>query len=107
MKHGRLDEMVKGWFVGDFEPTLFRTKACEVGVKRYRAGDCEAAHVHRVAGEITLILDGRVRMLGKEWTEGDIVLLDPGEPTAFEALTDAVCVVVKIPSVIGDKYLAE
>ena len=28
----RLDDMVKGWFVGDFEPTALRTAACEVSV---------------------------------------------------------------------------
>jgi hypothetical protein len=32
----RLDDMVKGWFVGDFEPTALRTAACEVSVKHYK-----------------------------------------------------------------------
>jgi hypothetical protein len=46
-------------------------------------------------------------MVGKEWTNGDIVVLSPGEVTDFEALTDAVNVVVKTPGVLGDKYLAK
>ena len=35
MKTARLDEMTKGWFVGNFFPTLYRTNDVEVAVKRY------------------------------------------------------------------------
>jgi len=105
MIHFRLDEMVKGWFVGGFQPTAHATEACEVAVKCYVAGEREGAHVHRVATEITVVLSGRVRMNDREWGEGDIVVLAPGEPTDFEALTDAVNVVVKTPGALNDKYV--
>ena len=49
MKKFNLDEMTKGWFVGDFEPTVIRTSDCEVGVKRYQSGDKESAHFHKEA----------------------------------------------------------
>jgi hypothetical protein len=104
MQHERLERMVKGWFVGDFEPAALRTSVCEVALKQYKAGDCEILHHHKVAIEVTLIVSGRVRMQGKEWGPGDIIVLDPGEATTFEALTDAVNVVVKTPSSAGDKY---
>jgi hypothetical protein len=45
-------------------------------------------------------------MLNREWKAGDIVVLNPGESTSFEAITDAVNIVVKIPGVTGDKYLS-
>ncbi|MBC8751448.1 MULTISPECIES: hypothetical protein [Paraburkholderia] len=104
MKHEKLDGMIKGWFVGSFEPSAFSTDACEVAVKSYKAGDCERAHYHKIATEITLILKGKVRMMGREWGEGDIVVLEPGEVTGFEALTDAINVVVKVPGATQDKY---
>jgi len=102
---GKLQDMFKGWFVGDFNPSLLRTDACEVAVKSYKAGDSEELHHHKLATEVTLILSGRVRMCGKEWGEGDIVVLEPGEATDFVALTDAVNVVVKTPGAKNDKYL--
>jgi hypothetical protein len=34
-------------------------------------------------------------------------VIDPGEPSEFEAMTDAVIVCVKVPAVPGDKYLVE
>ena len=105
MKQDRLDQMVKGWFIGAFQPTAFSTDACEVAVKYYKAGDCEDAHYHKVATEITLILSGSVRMSGKDWHAGDIIVLEPGEVTDFLALTDAVNVVVKTPGASDDKYI--
>jgi quercetin dioxygenase-like cupin family protein len=105
MKTHQLDEMVRGWFVGAFSPTVLNTKEFEVAIQRYKAGDHEAAHVHRVATEITVLVSGRARMNGKEYAEGSIIVIEPGEQTDFEALTDCVNVVVKTPCVPGDKYL--
>ena len=51
-----------------------------------------------------LIAMGRVMMNGKIFTAGDIILLEPGEAATFEVLEDAITVVVKAPSVMGDKY---
>lgn len=105
MNHSRLDCMIKGWFVGGFAPAAYQTQACEVAVKYYKAGEIESAHFHKIATEVTLVLSGSVRMLGREWSGGDIIVLEPGEVTDFEALTDAVNVVVKVPGVENDKYL--
>jgi hypothetical protein len=104
MKHDRLENMVKGWFAGAFEPAALKTNACEVAVKKYFAGDSEGGHYHKIATEVTMVLSGKVKMFGKVWTDGDIVTILPGEITAFEALTDAVTVVLKVPGVLNDKY---
>ena len=104
MKNFQLADMVKGWFVGAFSPTALQTDACEVAVKHYRAGDREDVHHHRIATEVTVVVSGEVRMCGRDWKAGDIVVIAPGEATDFEALTDAVNVVVKLPGALGDKY---
>lgn len=105
MKLAKLDEMIRGWFVGDFQPTAYSTDTCEVAVKYYSAAAREALHRHAVATEITVILFGRVRMMDRECCQGDIVVLSPGEATDFEAITDCGTVVVKVPGVLDDKYL--
>jgi len=106
MKHARLESMIKGWFVGDFNPAVVNSHACEVAVKHYRAGDSEETHYHRIAVEITVIVSGTVKMMGKTWNTGDIIVIEPGEETDFQAITDAINVVVKLPSARGDKYLS-
>jgi quercetin dioxygenase-like cupin family protein len=107
MKNFRLEDMTKGWFVGAFTPTALSTNNCEVAVKHYKAGDHEKKHYHKVATEVTLILSGRVRMLDREWTDGDIIVIEPGTATDFHALTDTTNVVVKLPGALSDKYECE
>ncbi len=87
MKTARLEAMTKGWFVGDFSPTLHRTRDIEVAVKHYRAGDHEPAHYHKIAREFTAVISGRVRMSDREFGPGDIIEIEPGETTDFRALT--------------------
>jgi len=105
LRTAKLEDMVKGWFIGDFEPSLCRTEDVEVAVKRYRRGDSEALHHHKVATEYTVIIAGRVAMNGVEYGAGDIVVMEPGEATDFACLEDGtVNVVVKLPGASDDKY---
>jgi len=101
----RIDSFTKGWFVGNFNPTLIPSDDVEVAVKYYKAGDHDAKHHHKVGTEITAIVSGRVKMSGEEFTAGDVIKISPGQSTDFTALTDATTVVVKMPCVTGDKYL--
>jgi mannose-6-phosphate isomerase-like protein (cupin superfamily) len=103
----KLNQFTKGWFVGNFSPTLLATDGVEVAVKRYRAGEGEGAHFHKVATELTLVVSGRVRMGTEEFGPDDIVKIEPGQATDFMPLTDATTVVVKVPCVSGDKYMVE
>jgi quercetin dioxygenase-like cupin family protein len=103
----QLDDMVRGWFIGDFEPVAHRSEEVEVAIKHYRAGDIEPRHVHKISTELTAVVSGTVRMDGRELGAGDILTLEPGEPCDFLAVTDAVVVAVKVPAAKDDKYLVE
>lgn len=107
MKVERIENMIKGWFIGNFEPTLHRTTDVEVGVKSYTAGESEKRHFHAVATEFTVVISGRVRMNEVEYVSGDILVIEPHESTDFFAVADSVTVVVKIPGANNDKYLVE
>lgn len=107
MKASNLAEMKGGWFIGNFEPLLRKTNDVEVSVKKYQKGAKEEAHFHKIATEYTAVISGKVRMFGREWSEGDIIIAEPGDATSFEALTDAVNVVVKLPGANNDKYLCK
>ena len=107
MKTAKLADMAKGWFVGNFEPTLYKTNDVEVAVKSYSAGAYENRHYHKIATEITVVTKGVIRMNDIEYTEGDIIIMEPGEATDFYAVTDAENVVVKLPGANNDKYIVE
>lgn len=107
MKKSSLDKMTRGWFVGNFEPTLIKTNDVEVAVKEYKRGDYENAHYHKIATEITVIVYGSVRMGKDIYKKGDIIIIEPGEVTDFEALEETTCTVVKFPGASDDKFLEE
>ena len=108
MKTAQLEDMVKGWLVGNLEASLLETNDVEVAVKSYKKGDYEEKHYHKIATEITVIINGRVKMNGIEYKAGDIVVMEPMESTDFECLEDGTQnVVVKWPGANNDKYLGE
>ena len=98
-----IDEFIKGWLVGDFEPTLIKNKDIEVGVKYYKKGDIEKRHVHKYVTEYTIVLSGKIVMLDKVFYKKNIVKVEPGIATNFEALTDCITLVIKTPSIPSDK----
>jgi len=101
-----LDDMIKGWFVGNFEPTVFSTEACEVSIKKFLKDEHEEKHFHKVATEITVIISGSARMGEGVYSEGDIIKIEPGTAVDFLALTDVILAAVKIPGAKSDKYLS-
>jgi len=104
MKLVKLENMKGGWFIGNFEPNCHRTSEFEVACKSYEPGVGEVLHVHKIGTEVTLIAIGKARMNGVAVGSGDIVILEPGQATDFMALEKTITVVVKFPSVTGDKY---
>lgn len=104
MKVHKLNEMTKGWFVGNFVPTLYSTEDVEVAVKIYKRGEYEPLHHHKISTEITVVTSGSIRMNGVDYFEGSIIIMEPNEACDFLAITDSITTVVKIPGAPNDKY---
>ena len=100
----RIAEMRGGWFIGDFEPSVLRTRAFEVAHHRYPAGYRGEPHVHRVGTEYNYILRGRLVASGQQLGSGDIFVYQPGEVSDVTFLEESDLVIVKTPSVPGDKH---
>lgn len=108
MRSYKIENMTKGWFIGNFSPTLAPSDDVEVAIKTYQKGDKEPRHVHKIATEYTAIVTGKVRMNGIDYEAGSIIVIEPNESTDFECLMDnTINVVVKLPSAKNDKYLVE
>lgn len=99
-----LNDFIKGWLVGDFKPSLFESKDVEVGIKRYKSGDKDPKHYHKETTEYTVIISGVVSMLGQTWKQDDVVCIPPMVENEFECIEDACLLVIKTPSITGDKY---
>lgn len=104
MKLAKLSDMTKGWFIGDFEPSILRTKDFEVGVVFRPKGLKETPHFHAIATEYNLVISGSFTLNDVEMSEGMLFILEPGETVYPVFHEDTRILSIKTPSVIGDKY---
>jgi quercetin dioxygenase-like cupin family protein len=100
-------DMKGGWFVGNFEPTAYKTEDFEVSYKVHPKGEIWDTHYHKIATEINYLIRGEMILCEKNLKQGDIFILEPNEIAEPTFLTDCEIVCVKTPSVIGDKYIVE
>ena len=105
MKIYKIKDMVGGWYIGNFEPTIYKTKAFEVSLKNHPKGEIWPKHYHKKAIEINLIVKGKMQLNDTFLKEGDIFVLDKMEVAVPNFLEDCLIICVKIPSVLGDKYI--
>jgi quercetin dioxygenase-like cupin family protein len=112
MKKFRIEDMKQNWFIGAFEPSVYFTKDFEVGYNFHKAGDFWDAHYHEIATEITYLIRGQLQINNlnttKEstiMTDGDIFIIEPGEAIRPIFITDCEVVIIKIPSMPGDKIV--
>lgn len=107
MRFAKLADMTGGWFVGDFEPTSYQTAAAEVAYKVHPAGERWDFHYHKVATEVNCIIRGSCVINGRRFAVGDIFVIEPGEVAVPEFREACEMVVVKVPSIRGDKYVVD
>jgi hypothetical protein len=104
MKITNITEMSGGWFIGNFEPSLYKTENFEVGIKKYTKGEYHAPHHHKLSTELNYLIKGMMKANGKLIQPGQIFIFDNFEIAECEFLEDCELVVVKTASVQGDKY---
>ena len=95
----------RGWFVGDFDRAVHRTKDYEVCYQTNSQDYPTDDHYHKVITEIQLVVRGCLVVNGEEFHAGEICVLEPGEEYRSYYLEPTDVVAVKFPSVPDDKYL--
>ena len=103
----KIENYIKGWLVGDFEPSLIKNKDIEIAIKFYKKNDIELNHCHKIATEYTVVISGVVKMMNVIFRLGEIVIVTPNIYNQFECIEDACILVIKTPSIVGDKYIVE
>lgn len=98
------EKFIGGWFIGDFTPSIFRTKDFEVCYKIHEQNEKWPQHYHKVATEINYLMRGRMTVQGRELVAGDVFSFEPNEVADPVFTEKCELIVVKFPSVKGDKY---
>jgi len=103
MKAGRIEDFKKGWFIGNFEPSLLKADF-EVAIQHYKKGEVHNDHFHKKTTEYNVVLDGVIKINEQEFVEGDIFIIKPYVVSQASYLTDVRLLVVKTESDPKDKY---
>jgi hypothetical protein len=104
MKRFKLsDSGARGWFIGDFDSAVHRTRDFEICYQHNPRGKTDS-HTHKQITEITLVISGRQLCNGQMFESGDICVLEPNDISQIEYLEDTEVVTIKTPSIPLDKY---
>jgi quercetin dioxygenase-like cupin family protein len=101
----RIEDMKGGWFIGNFEPSVFKTELFEVCYKFHEKGEKWDTHYHKIGTEINYLVKGKMIIQNKELSEGDIFILRPYEIADPIFLEDCTVLIVKTPSSTQDKFV--
>lgn len=97
--------MKAGWFIGNFEPTAYKTEDFEVCYKKHTKGEKWETHYHKEGTEINYLIEGTMKIQGKNLVSGDIFIIRPFEIADPEFIEDCTLIIVKTPSKTNDKYV--
>lgn len=107
MEVKRIEDMKGGWFIGDFDPSVFKTNDFEIGYKLHPKGEKWDVHYHKVATEITYLIRGKMIIQDRELTTGDVFIIFPYEIADPVFIEDCEVIVIKVPSIVCDKYIVK
>lgn len=106
VKH-HIDDFVGGWFIGDFEPSLLKSKEFEVSIKTHFKDEKWPHHYHKEATEYNYVFSGKVKIEDETYVSGDIFVIYPDYIVRPQFLEDCTILCVKTPSIPGDKYICD
>jgi len=105
MKHVRFEQTGKrGWFIGGFPEAAYETDDVEVCYCTEEAGG-GIKHYHTICTEIVLIISGKISCHGQEYTDGDILIFNPGDVNDSIYVEKTTMIGVKVPAGKFDKVL--
>jgi hypothetical protein len=97
--------MTNGWYIGAFSPTAYYTKDFEVAILEHKMNEEWPAHYHALCDEINYLLKGTMMLNDKMLVAPVIFIVEKNEIANPIFYTDCTVVVVKTPSIPGDKYI--
>lgn len=106
MKKSHLSLMKNGWFIGDFSPSVLRTKNFEVGFRYHNKNEKIEKHRHNQLVEYNLLVSGKMEINGEVMEAGDIFILEKGEIVDAKVISESAGIIcVKTPSIPSDKEI--
>jgi len=103
MIRDRIENYIRGWFIGNFEPSILKTKEFEVAIISHHKDEKIPLHYHSELEEYNVLLSGSMIVNNETLSEGDIFVLVRKEVVDVTVLEDSKVLCIKVPSIPEDK----
>ena len=100
----RIEDFTRGWLIGNFAPSLLKTKDFEVGLLTHKKGEVWPKHYHKIGTEYNVLISGSMTVDGTLIEPGDVFTFYPNDIADPVFHEDCKVLCVKTPSIPGDKY---
>ena len=75
------EDFLRGWFVGQFDPSLYTDPNVEIGIKDFTEGlEKPDEHFHTKGYEMSMVLQGTMQNKSGRFTQGEYYIQSPLEP---------------------------
>ena len=101
----KIDDYTRGWFIGNFEPSLLKTKDFEVSYKLHPKDQKWDFHYHKKATEINILVKGKMIINNVIYNSNEVFIINPNIISCPFFLEDCEIICIKIPSIQNDKYI--
>jgi len=101
----KLEDMFRGWFIGNFEPSIFKYSGVEIGYLHHKKNEKWQTHFHNNLIEVNLLVQGKMILNDIEINKNEIFVIDKKILACPIFLEDCYIMCIKIPSMVGDKII--
>jgi len=107
MKISNISNYTKGWFIGDFVPSLYKTNRFEAAIHKHPRGYTAPLHYHEKTTEYNIIITGEIEINTQvgilKLSDGDIFVYEPFEVCNVKFIKDTTLVIIRDFSIPDDK----
>ena len=98
-----IKDFTRGWFIGNFIPSIIKTTDFEVGLLTHKQNEKWAFHYHQYMIEINILVSGSMKLNEKIIKKNSIFTIYENEIACPDFIEDCKIICIKVPSVVNDK----
>lgn len=102
MEKINMKEMKRGYFIGNFEPSAYRTDEVEICCKGASKYTLDAGYYRKKDVQFIFLNRGMAEINGIKYKKYDLIKFEPGEVINIFALTNIEMTIIRFPGTKGD-----
>jgi dTDP-glucose pyrophosphorylase len=100
-----ISRYTRGWLIGNFEPSILKTKDFEIGILQHKKNEKWGFHFHEETKEINILIKGKIIINNVLVEENTIFIFEKNMISCPLFLEDCIVICIKTPSLPNDKII--